>query len=158
MPLNALLDEAYRDNVCVVEHRFKTTRLRGLYSDGTITINASNSFTEVEKACIIAEELGHHHTTIGNILDQSTVQNRKQERRARQWAYNRLIPLSKIVQAYHSGAKNRFEIAEFMRVTEEFLDDALKRYQEIYELCAIYDRYVIYFDPLIVVEMYELPE
>lgn len=55
--------------------------------------------TQVEKACVLAEELGHHYTTSGNILDQSKVENRKQEFRARMWAYNRQIGLIGIVNA-----------------------------------------------------------
>ena len=54
----------------------------------------------VEKACVLAEELGHYHTTTGCILNQQDISNRKQERRARIWAYDRLISLSGIVKAY----------------------------------------------------------
>lgn len=155
MTLNELLAEAESQNVRVVEHPFKTNRLRGLYCDGVITINSSVSNSTTDKTCIVAEELGHHHTSVGNILDQSTIQNRKQEHRARQWAYKRLVPFSKIVQAFQSGARNRYEVAEYLQITEEFLEAAIRRYREIYELCAVYDRFVIYFDPLAVVEMFE---
>lgn len=155
MALYELLEEAESQNVRVVEHPFHTKRLRGLYCDNTITINSSISNCTADKTCIIAEELGHHYTSVGNILDQSTIQNRKQERRARQWAYKRLCPFSKIVQAYQSGARNRYEVAEYLQVTEEFLEAAIQCYREKYELCVTYDRFVIYFDPLAVVEMFE---
>jgi Zn-dependent peptidase ImmA (M78 family) len=155
MPLNELLNEAYSQKVQVVEHQFQTKRLRGLYTDGVITINSSVSNTTADRTCIVAEELGHHFTTVGNILDQSSIQNRKQERRARQWAYYRLVPISKIVQAYQSGVRSRHELAEYLHITEEFLEAAIQRYREIYELCTVYDRFVIYFDPLAVVEMFE---
>ena len=36
-----------------------------------------------QKSCVLAEELGHHHTTVGRILEQDSVMDRKQERRAR---------------------------------------------------------------------------
>lgn len=36
-----------------------------------------------EKACILAEELGHYHTTVGDILNQSISNNRRQELCAR---------------------------------------------------------------------------
>ena len=58
--------------------------------------------TQVEKACVLAEELGHHYTTSGNILDQSKVENRKQEFRARMWAYNKQIGLIGIVNAWET--------------------------------------------------------
>lgn len=56
--------------------------LKGLYYNGTIGID-KNIETDKEKACVLAEELGHYHTSSGNILDQGDVFNRKQELRAR---------------------------------------------------------------------------
>lgn len=35
--------------------------------------------TNVEKACVLAEGLGHYYTTVGNILNQSSTANHKQE-------------------------------------------------------------------------------
>lgn len=107
------------------------------------------SIPTVEKACILAEELGHYHTTTGNILDQSKVENRKQERKARIWAYNKQIGLLGIVKAYQQGCRNRYEVAEYLGVTEEFLDDALKAYRSKYGIYAIVDNYIIYFEPAI---------
>ena len=34
-------------------------------------------YIEAEKACVLAEELGHHYTTIGDIIDQKESENRK---------------------------------------------------------------------------------
>ena len=34
--------------------------------------------TQTEKSCVLAEELGHYHTTYGDILDLDNVNNRKQ--------------------------------------------------------------------------------
>lgn len=107
------------------------------------------SIPTVEKACILAEELGHYHTTTGNILDQSKVENRKQERKARIWAYNKQIGLLGIVKAYQQSCRNRYEVAEYLGVTEEFLDDALKAYRSKYGIYAIVDNYIIYFEPAI---------
>ena len=55
--------------------------LKGLYLDGIICL--SNKLkTKAEKESILAEELGHHYTTEGNILDQSNLNNAKQEESA----------------------------------------------------------------------------
>lgn len=108
----------------------------------------------VEKACILAEELGHYHTTTGNILDQSKPENRKQELKARLWAYNKQVGLLGIVKAYQHGCQNRYEAAEYLGVTEEFLADALKAYRNKYGAHATVDNYIIYFEPSIgVMEM-----
>ena len=42
----------------------------------------------------MAEELGHYYTGVGDILDQSSVSNRKQELCGRVYAYNKLIGLA----------------------------------------------------------------
>ena len=62
--------------------------LKGLYYNGNIAIE--KKLTQNQKACVLAEELGHHYTTVGNILDQSDTGSMKQERKARLWAYNKL--------------------------------------------------------------------
>lgn len=126
-------------------------RLKGLYADNIIWINRGIP-TVTERTCILAEELGHYHTSAGNILDQSDIRSRKQERTARQWAYEKLVPLEKIIKAHHARVSNRHELAEFLGVTEPFLQSALDRYREKYGLYVTRGRYTIYFDPLVVIE------
>ena len=75
--------------------------------------------TEKEKKCVLAEELGHHYTAAGEILDQSSVSNRKQELRGRAFAYNKLVGLTGIVGAYKHGCTSITESAEYLDVTEK---------------------------------------
>jgi hypothetical protein len=127
-------------------------RTKGLQADNVIWINQSIS-TTTEKACILAEELGHYYTSSGDITDQKDIRNRKQELRARQWAYGKLIPLTVFIEAYHARIKGRFELAEFLDVTEEFLQAAVDRYREKHGLhVVIDDKYTITFEPLGVIE------
>lgn len=107
--------------------------------------------TSVEKACVLAEELGHHYITYGNILDQNDTSNRKQELRARAWAYNKQIGLLGLIRAYEHGCRNRFEIAEYLEVTEEVLEECLIFYQRKYGECTNVDNYVVYFIPNLVI-------
>ncbi|MEK9198836.1 ImmA/IrrE family metallo-endopeptidase [Ureibacillus sp. FSL E2-3493] len=86
---------------------------KGLYGDNVIWINKSLP-SLIEKRCILAEEIGHHLTSTGDILDQSNVTNRKQELKARSWAYEKLVPLKKIIQAHKRNISNRFELADFL--------------------------------------------
>lgn len=146
MTYEKLLKEAAHRGIDIYEEPMKP-KIKGLYCDNIIWINRFTP-TLKEKACILAEELGHYYTSAGNILDQTKTENRKQERCARAWAYKRLIPLSSIVQAYQEGIRNRYEFAEYLDVTEEFLDDALKWYQEKFGLYVPFGDYTIYFDPL----------
>lgn len=103
--------------------------------------------TTNEKACVLAEELGHHYTAAGNILDQSTATNRKQEMRGRIVAYNKLVGLRGIIDAYLHNCQNLFETAEYLGVTEEFLNDSLTYYTNKYGVCTQVDNYVVFFQP-----------
>lgn len=103
--------------------------------------------TTTEKACVLAEELGHHETTVGNIIDLSVSWNRKQERQARLNGYNRMIGLMGIVRAYEAGCQNQHEIAEFLNVTEEYLLECIECYRDKYGTMKSIDNYTIYFIP-----------
>jgi hypothetical protein len=141
-----LEDEACGDGVDIVECDFKSPRIKGLYCNGSIGISSSIKTSE-EKSCIIAEELGHHHTSVGNIIDMSDTQNRKQERQARLWGYNRLIGLRGLIDAFEHGCQGRTETAEYLEVTEEYLQDCVDCYQEKYGIGTRVDNYYIMFIP-----------
>ncbi|MEE1085779.1 MAG: ImmA/IrrE family metallo-endopeptidase [Schaedlerella sp.] len=139
-----LVDE-YSDKVYVVEKIFKS-KAKGLCKGSKIGISKDIA-TSNEKSCILAEELGHYYTSVGNILDLSFSQNRKQERQARLWAYNKRIGLCGLIRAYERGCSNSHEIAEYLDVTEEFLCEALECYKNKYGICTCVDNYTIYFIP-----------
>ena len=112
-----LCQTASDTNVDIIDYPFTSKRIKGLYCDGTIALS-KDMYIETEKACVLAEELGHYYTTVGDIMDQTDVSNRKQERRARIWAYNEMISLSDLVDSYKNGCQSRYEIAEHLEVTE----------------------------------------
>lgn len=145
-----LLKECETNNIKVYE---ANSKIKGLYSDGIIMIS-KNINTFAEKACILAEEIGHHLTSAGDILDQSKLKNRKQEKIARNKAYEMLVTIEKIIEAYKIGCRNRFELAEFLEVTEEFLEEALQHYKEKYGLYYKINNYIVYFEPLVVFESF----
>lgn len=106
-----------------------------------------------EKGCVLAEELGHYYTTVGNILDQSDVGNRKQELNARFWAYDKLIGLKGIIKSYHHGCQNLYEMADYLEVTEDFLKDTLTSFQNKYGTHVKYEDYLITFIPTLDVKL-----
>ena len=108
-----------------------------------------------QKACVLAEELGHYHTAVGNIIDMQDIRNVKQERQGLIWAYDKMIGLIGIIKAFQHHCLNKCDMAEYLDVTEEFLQEALDYYKQKYGCYVTIDHYVIYFEPcLAVVEMY----
>lgn len=150
-----LLTNADDNNVDVYDnYNFRNTRFKGLYCNGTVAI--SDELTRSEKSCILAEELGHHYTSSGNILDMSVTANRKQEYHARFWAYNRLVGLQGIIACYKANYLAINEMAEYLDVTEEFLKEALECYRSKYGTAKQIDNYIIGFEPnLYVIELFE---
>nr|DAV36473.1 MAG TPA: IrrE protein [Caudoviricetes sp.] len=138
-----LLIEADCNNLVTKEKPLRANK--GRIKGNRIAIR--KDLTQTEKKCVLAEELGHHYTATGNILDQSTVENRKQEMRGRIVAYNKLVGLRGIIDAYLHHCQSLSETAEYLGVTEEFLNDSLTYYTNKYGVCTQVDNYVIFFQP-----------
>lgn len=145
MTYESLLIEADNLGIDIIEKEFYSNA-KGLCKGSRIGINR-NIKDSIEKACILAEELGHYYTTVGNIIDQSKLENVKQERLARQWAFDKLIGLDGFIRAYEEGCRNRHETAECLGVTEEFLLDAIECYRAKFGCCVELEHYIIFFEP-----------
>ena len=148
MDYNTLLFESDNMNVIIREFDLKTKE--GLCFDNRIAINTSLS--TVKKGCVLAEELGHYLLTVGNIVDQSNLRNRKQEKLARNWSYEKMIPLRSIINAHKYGVNNKFELADFLNVTVEFLQECMDYYHSKYGLSTKYNDFIINFSPLTVLK------
>ena len=135
--------EAFDEGVNIDYVTFRSPRIKGLYCDGSIAISTKLR-TSAERSCILAEELGHYHTSAGNILSLDAV-SRKQERIARLWAYNRQVGLTGIVRAFEAGCRSLYEMAEHLGVTEAFLREAIEAYKQKYAPAVSVGDYTILF-------------
>lgn len=122
----------------------------GLIRGNRIAIRKSID-TQAEKSCVLAEELGHHYTTTGNILEQSTDVNQKQEYRARLYGYNLRVGLIGIIKAYEARCRNLHEMAEHLDVPEDYLIEVIDCYRSKYGQYVAVDNYIIYFIPQLAV-------
>ena len=111
------------DNLHIEERPMKND---GLYADDCIWINGN--MPECRRYCILAEEIGHYETSVGDILDQTNTNNRRQERAARKWAYEEILPVENILFAAQDGHTEIWDMAEYLEVDEAFLKDALRYY------------------------------
>lgn len=142
--------QACKDGIEVIEYPFNSNNIKGLYCNGTVALN--EDMTQIEKSCVLAEEIGHHCTSAGDILDQTDIMNRKQEYRARLYGYNLKVGLTGLISAYEAGCRNLYEVAEFLDATEEYLKDAIDCYHAKYGQYTAVDNYVIYFEPFAVMK------
>lgn len=138
------------DNLNIVEMDLSAVNgLKGLCYNENIAIE--ESLTQVEKTCVLSEELGHYYTTSGDIIDMQDIRNVKQERKARVWAYDELIGLTGLIRAFERCCQSRYEVADFLGVTEEFLSDALNYYKVKYGEFTVIDHYIIRFIPCLMI-------
>lgn len=144
MGYEILLKEADNMGLIVKEAYLKTKD--GFCKGNRIAIN-KRLITNVEKKCILAEEIGHYKTTTGDITDQTNIVNKKQELIARRWGHQRIVTLVGLIEAFEYGAQSSYEIAEFLEVTEKYLNEAIEDYRTKYGVCFILEQYCIYFEP-----------
>lgn len=139
-----LLDEACENGLTVKEKPLISSN--GRIKGKKIAIRKDID-TDAEKACTLAEELGHYHTTVGDIMDMSDTWNRKQERQARLDGYNRLIGLKGLISAFEHGYRNWHDAAQYLDVTEEYLRECIDCYRDKYGMITTVDNYWIMFIP-----------
>lgn len=145
MNYEELLDTADQLDLAVKEQPL--TVHDGLIRGRRIAIRKSIE-TQAEKSCVLAEELGHYFTSFGNILNMDEIQNRKQELRARLSGYDMQIGLIGIIECYKHHCRSLYEMAEYLQVTEEYLQEALECYSRKYgENLVTIDNYAIRFVP-----------
>lgn len=144
MGYEELLIECTNDGAIVKEKPLKAND--GLCSGNRIAIKSS--LTVKEKHCTLSEEYGHYKITYGNILDQKDIRNRKQEIRARRWGYNKICDLEHIADAIINGAKDRYEIADMLDITDEFFDKSIQYMRLKYGVQRVCKGIIFYFEPI----------
>ncbi|EJP6625223.1 ImmA/IrrE family metallo-endopeptidase [Staphylococcus pseudintermedius] len=121
-------------------------KFKGFYDNDVILIDSKLSTHQ--KHAVLAEEIAHYKYTYGNILDQSNMLNKKLELFARRKAYESVITLQGLIDAYNNGISNIHEMADFFEVNLSFVQECLSHYQNKYGLYTHYGDYIIRFDPL----------
>ena len=125
-----LLNLIEKENINLDEE-LKVPETSGIYINipglnPTIGIN-KNIGTEKEYYSILAEELGHHFKTIGNLIKKETsyisnILKQKEELKAKLWASNFFISDEEFVQAILDCSNNIYTLAEKFNVTEEIIN------------------------------------
>jgi len=84
--------------------------------------------TMADKACWLAEELGHHVTGTDLVLHYDKVADWKAEARARRWAHMRLLS----PDAIRTAARNStdiYELADALDVSVDFLRESIDDFE-----------------------------
>lgn len=139
-----LLEQVYNE-VPVLEGYIRNRYDKeGLYRDGKIYID--KNLPLIRKREILAEEYGHHKTSVGNILNLNSIENSKQETKARDYGVEILVTLDDLIDCALSDLHSNYDCAEYLGVTEDYFEEVLEYYYRKYGLSYKYKDYILYFD------------
>ncbi len=146
-----LLVKAEKLDIEVKEIDFGDYEECAYYCNNKILIN--NRLNENQKHGVLAEELGHHKKTYGDISDQKKLENRKQELVARREGYKFVLEPLDLAYAFKCGINTIYDIAELFQITEKELNEIIVDFRKQHGLGKNFDKYYIKFEPTL--EVYE---
>lgn len=134
-------------NVQVMYDEFMPKGLSGMYEPNRISLNIRNNY--YKNVEVLAEEIGHHYTSFGDITDYSKVDSMKQEHRARRYAVKLVMPLEKLIECYELNIwGDKYEMCTHLEIESNFFDFAIRDYIKQFGSYVKYGKYLIRFEPL----------
>jgi hypothetical protein len=122
-------------------------KLSGLYFDNHIKLNAQNDY--YKNVEVLGEEIGHHYTSHGHIMDYSKIDNMRQELRARRLGIHLVMPLEKLIECYEHGHwGDIYAMCLHLEIDRSFFYRAIEDYKKQFGSHVHYDGYRIEFEPL----------
>lgn len=137
--MDSMLELARERNINVIVNNMLGHGVDGIYleegNNMTIGINKDIISNTSYARCVLAEELGHHFTTVGSCIpkmyfsyaDRAIID--KAEYKAMKWACNYLIPENELLDALRDGLYELWELAEYFTVTDEFMQFRIKLFR-----------------------------
>lgn len=78
---------------------------------------------------IIAEEIGHGLTGVGSIMYYDSIDDYKQEYRARRFGIRYLVSLDRLIEAYQAVYDSQDDIFEYLEISADYFDEVLDYYR-----------------------------
>ncbi len=135
MNLNNLYDLAEKEKIKIYDWHIEDAYGAFINIDkiNAIALNYNKIGTYVEEKCVLAEEIGHYYydaTYSPYCQDMQLIT--KQERKAKKFAYNVLVPFENLRKAILSGKTSILSLAEYFDVTAQFMSNCIALYLEKY--------------------------
>lgn len=124
--------------VTIVDFDFPPS-IRYAYHNGVLGIN-KNIVDVAMRRCIIAFGIGRHLLSNNKCI---TYTDEQSDKIALHWAVSTLMPFNAFVEAKRLGLYATKEIAEFMKVTPDFLEKGVEFYKAAYGSRILYQDYII---------------
>lgn len=145
------------ENLNVVETQFPVEKIKGYYKrniylpNGLVILN--DDYDHYVQNGVLAEELGHHETSYGNILGayskEDNINAARQELKARRFGFKLVIPLEKLIKCYKDGTwGDLYAMCLTMQIDRSYFYEAIEDYKKQFGNYVKYDGYYIQFEPL----------
>ena len=129
MTLDGLLDFAQGRGIEIDDVPLRAITAAS-FPQGWVAFDSSKMETGAEEKTMLAHEVGHIATgSFYNIHSPFDLRERS-EHHADKWAIKTLIPLDELRSCLRAGIDQRWEIAEYVGVTEELVGKALELYED----------------------------
>lgn len=146
-----ILQKAADQGLNVIEGCTFESDAKGLVAGRNIGLSSTLE-TTAEKRCVLSEEIAHTQLSVADITDPSESISRHEELKARRRSHDELIGISGLIDAYTARCTNRYEAAQYLNVTEEFLQAAIDGYIARYGPFLVKGDYIITLSPIGVIK------
>lgn len=131
MELNKLYSIVDKENISIINHRMENKAIIcEMDKEYYIGVNYSKLSNSREEKEVLAEELGHYYTNSLYDINSDEETIRKNEFRARKWAFTTLAPASALLKLQEEGCQYAYEFAEKLGVTENLIHSAYNYYKD----------------------------
>lgn len=117
----------YESNITFIYDNHMPLGLDALTMGNTVLLTTRCNFTDTLQN--VGEEIGHVKTTVGNISKYNTLDDIRQEQKARSYGCRLIVNLDGIIACYKQGITTPWDMAEYFEVSEAYMWKAIDSYR-----------------------------
>lgn len=129
--LDKLYQEMEQEGIRIINHPFTHCKSIALEQEKVVGIDPCQLVDSVEEYTILIHEKGHFDSGAFYDPDSACLLRGQAESRANRAAIRQYIPEDVLRDCLKTGIRHRWELAEYFGVTEDFMEKAIRYYQDI---------------------------
>jgi Zn-dependent peptidase ImmA (M78 family) len=131
MYIDKLYEKIHGEGIDIFSYNIPTTKAVVIEMNNKygIFIDHTKIKDKEEEFCVLAHEYGHCTTGSTHKINSSLDTISRHEFRADKRAILEFCPLEKIKKAIQDGCKNKYEIAKYLQLPEQFIEKAIYHYK-----------------------------
>jgi hypothetical protein len=143
------IDQTIYDKSILCGEIYLGEKVRGKYSKSNngkiICINTILSDRQRYETKV--HEVIHDEYTMVDLVSAPTEVTRIEEARVRRWEIEYLMPMNSLIEAFFKGYTTPLDLADFLEITPEKLDEGINLYIGIHGYESIHGQYRVQWQP-----------